>query len=566
MTDTADETAAGKGVVPSRFPQINPGRRALLATAAVALGGFARLTPARSAGKKDSIVSTREGTLQGIETENLTIFKGIRYGEDTGSYRFRPPVPVRPWVGIRQATTLGAPCPQDNPDPAPWCDPMPPSEDCLFLNVWAPKNAEKRPVMVWLHGGGFWWGSGGAPIYDGSAIATKGDVVVVTVNHRLNVFGYLYLGDVSSQVNNAGNPGNLDLVEALRWVRRNIEAFGGDPENITLFGESGGGMKVLTLLGMPSAKGLFQKAIIQSGAVSHLNSPEQAVHHRTALLHKLGLKPESVGTLKDMPAADLVSAYASVLAEGSFWSTAGKPYTPVLDPATLPFNPHDARALALSRQVPLLMGNTHDESVWLLSLGGQAPPSPADDAGVAEKLRSYFPALTPKGAEALVRAYRAKMPAVDEQALLVAITTSLWMGRNTRKQAEVMAQPGRAPIYMYIFDWREPILGGRWAIHGCDVGFVFDKLDLKSMIFDGDDAPGNRAKVDPRGDSYKLRDAVMAAWTHFAHHGTPETRLLPKWPVFRRVDRPTMVLAARSHVVDDPTGPQIRALENTLPF
>ena len=294
------------------------------------------------------LVKTSEGALRGYETAKLAVFKGIAYGEDTAGRRFQAPLPVKPWNGVKDAVAYGPQSYQTNTDPPAWQDAQPESEDCLRLNIWAPKNARNAPVMVWFHGGAFWWGSGGMPAYDGSALAERGDVIVVTVNHRLNVFGYLNIGTLVPEYAEQANPGQLDLVEALRWVRRNIAAFGGDPQQVTIFGESGGGGKVTALLSMPSAKGLFQRAIVQSCSLARFRTPDMARQEVRDVCAMVGVDPANAKALVNVPAEQLKAAYIKLCDTSVLMREIGLlPLSPVQDGHVLPYQPRDPRAMAL---------------------------------------------------------------------------------------------------------------------------------------------------------------------------------------------------------------------------
>lgn len=505
------------------------------------------------------VARTAEGNLRGMATARLNIFKGIRYGEDTTGARFRPPVPVRPWTGYRDAMELGSPCFQHNPDTPPWVDPKPESEDCLFLNVWSPRGASKLPVMIWIHGGGWWWGSGGAAMYDGGNLAMRGNVVVVSLNHRLNIFGYAYLGDLSPEFADSANLGQLDLIEALRWVRRNIAAFGGDPDNVTIFGESGGGLKVSSLLAMPQAKGLFHRAIVQSGAIQHFRSKEVATAEAREILDHLGLAPSDVGRLRTMDPARLLAAYDAVMANHPIGQLDDLAFAPVIDAATAPYHPADPAALALTTNVSLLVGTTEEETAWLHSLSGSMP-RPADDEAIKQQISAMFNYVSTSEADALLAAYREVMPHADRQHQLIGITSALWMWANAVRQAEFKAQAGGTLPYMYLFSWREPYLDGNWAIHAEDCAFVFDKLDLPDIMQANVNTAAARAKLDPAGMRYRLRDATMAAWTSFARTGDPANPLLPQWPAYTSASRATMRLGGKSELIANPFGDRFRTL------
>ncbi len=326
-------------------------RRAVLAGAAAA--GLVAATGAKAAAK-GPIATTRHGKVRGAEVEGIKVFKGVRYGADTASRRFMPALPPEPWSGVVDAVAYGPSSPQTKSQDAT-------SEDCLFLNVWTPAlDGKKRPVMVYVHGGAHANGSGSDPLYDGVNLAKRGDVVVVTVNHRLNVFGYCYLAALGGpDLADSGNVGNMDLVMALEWVRDNIAAFGGDPANVMTFGQSGGGGKLVTLMAMPSARGLMHKVATMSGQHVTAMGPIHATIRAKAFMAKLGLRPDQVDTLRTLPADQLVAALKMpdpLERKGSiiFWS--------VMDGGVLPRHPFYPDAPRESAHIPMIIGNTHDET------------------------------------------------------------------------------------------------------------------------------------------------------------------------------------------------------------
>ena len=505
------------------------------------------------------LVKTVEGTLRGYETAKLAIFKGVAYGEDTTHRRFQAPVSVKPWNGVRDAFACGSPCYQNNPDPPAWQDAQPESEDCLKLNIWAPKDARNAPVMVWIHGGGYWWGSGGLPAYDGSALAERGGVIVVTVNHRLNVFGYLNLGALVPEYEGVGNPGHRDLVEALRWIRRNIAAFGGDADQVTVFGESGGGGKVTALLSTPCAKGLFQRAIVQSCSAPRFRTNDMARKEVHDLCVLAGIDPDNPSALADVPAARLRAAYAEFFKGDVLKGDIGLlPMAPVQDGNLLPYQPRDPRAMALWADVPLLVGTTRDEAVWLMSVNG-ALPNPSNDEELLAELAPMHD-LGRLRLKALVQALRDQMPGADLQHLMVAAGTAIWMGANAVRQADMKAALGAAPVYYYRFDWEEPIAGKFWAFHGADVGFVFGTQDLPTIIEAKSDAVAERSKRYRSEQWHAVRDVMMDSWIAFAKTGNPGNPTVPDWGPYSLTSRSFMRFDTRPLVDEGPLPAEVIAL------
>ena len=483
-------------------------------------------------------VQTTNGPVRGYVEDRLKVFKGLRYGAPpVGLARFKPPSLPRPWTEPAEATAYGAPAIQSglapgerrtSPGDPPAPDEPASSEDCLFLNVWTPGlDAAKRPVMVWLHGGGFANGSGGAAMYDGAALARKGDVVTVTVNHRLNVFGYLHLGEVfGPDYAQSGVAGMLDIVQALEWVRDNISAFGGDPANVTIFGESGGGWKVSLLLAMPGARGLFHKAVIQSGPGLTGKPIAEADKIARQLLAELG-----VDTSQKLAALSTEAiSHASVKVPGELMRL----YTPVIDGTALPRHPFEPDASPLNADVPVLIGTNKDEQT--LFMLGHPKFGEFDDADLAK----HAQAAARDKAEPLVAALRAAYPDYNQTHLAAAVGTATGMWGTSIKLAERKAEQAAASVWMYMLTWETPVSRGRLRTpHALEIPLVFDNVE-KARNFVG------------RGEEpQRLADQMSSAWLAFARSGDPG------WPAYDASGRATKIFDLESRVERDPL-PEIR--------
>jgi para-nitrobenzyl esterase len=478
------------------------------------------------------IAKTKAGQVRGATVDGIAVFKGVRYGATTEGRRFQPPKPAEPWQGVANATDFGNQSPQSRPSNVPhfktWSNPRTASEDLLFLNVWTPRvDSKKRPVMVWFHGGGFSTGSGASHAYDGTRLAKKGDVVVVTVNHRLNAFGYLYLAGLSKDpaLADSGNVGNLDMLLSLQWVRDNIAAFGGDPGNVLIFGESGGGAKVSTLLTMPAAGGLFHKAVVQSGSMIRAQTPDIATAGTKAFLKILGLGPDQVEALRTMPIEKIAEALNGIPPE------AGVNFGPVLDGRTLLRHPFDPDAPAVSARVPLLVGTTKDETTLLI--GVRDPSTFAITWEELPKRITQFTGSLDK--EQLIADLRKLHPQATASDLFFTVSTARNFRNNAIRQAELKSKQGAAPAFLYQLDWETPVDGGKWkSPHALEIGMVFDNV-AKSGSMSGTGA-----------EAQKVADQMSAAWLAFAKTGNPG------WPAYDATRRATMVFNVNSKVVDDP--------------
>jgi para-nitrobenzyl esterase len=495
------------------------------------------------------IVTTSAGQVQGVEKRGVLQFRGIPYAR---AGRFRPPEPVMPWAGVRDATRFGPTAPQV-PGPLEsmiggrdW----PSDEDCLVLNVYAPPQAptdgRARPVMVWIHGGGFVSGSGHIPWYDGSTLASTGDVVVVTINYRLGALGFLHLGHLVDELAGSGANGIRDQVAALRWVRDEIAAFGGDPGNVTIFGESAGGMSVGTLLGRPEAAGLFHRAIAQSGAASNAHGAEGAEWVAERFLAEVGLSPATAAGLLDVPVAEILRAQGVV--EGEVMRGEGPAAT--AGGATLAFQPHveepplDVVRRGNATGVPLAVGTTAEE--WNLFHIRARQAGPLDEGRVRRRLGRL---IGEERVDDVVDAYRSARPEADLDGLVCALMTDRVFRMPAIRLAE--AQLPHAPrVSMYRFDLGSTAFGGvLGACHAIEIPFVLGNLDrggAEMFIGDVDDA------------ARRLSDRCVRAWLATARTGVPEHDDLP-WPAYDLDRRATCVLDRSPGVADDPDG-ELRAL------
>jgi para-nitrobenzyl esterase len=477
--------------------------------------------------KKSTVVETAAGKIQGLEKGKVLAFQGVPYGASTaGAARFQPPSKPAPWTGVKETAAWGDSAPQGPPteiaEVAATIPPLHVSEDCLRLNVWTNSIRGRRPVMVWLHGGGFFSGSGSYSIYDGENLARMQDVVTVTVNHRLNSFGYIYLAGIGGpEFANSSNVGHLDILSALEWVRDNIAKFGGDPANVTIMGQSGGAGKVATLLAMPGAKGLFHKAIMMSGATLRALTPDQASKNAQDFMAKNGVK--TAAELQKLPMEKLINA-------GAFTAQ------PVLDGKTLPAHPFDPTGPAISADIPLLAGTTEYEITFFPA----TKYDPLTDAQLTATTKQLL-RVSDEDAAKVVTAYKKGRPSVSNLDLnLIMASDNMRSGPLTASERK-SAQPGA--VYQYYFTWASPVSGGKLkSFHTVDIPFALGNVDNgKSMTGEGK-------------DRYPLEQKMTAAWAAFARTGNPNHKGLPTWPKFDAAMRATMIFDNNCQIVNDPHG------------
>jgi para-nitrobenzyl esterase len=491
--------------------------------------------------QKNTVVNTQYGKIEGIFENGLYSFKGLPYAAPpVGDLRWLPPQPLQPWKGTRKAHKFGTIAPQNvmpggPPGMSGVVEVESQSEDCLFLNIFTPGlDSARRPVMVWVHGGGFSIGSGSEARHRGMALPARGDVVLVTLNYRLGVLGFLNLNKVTGgKIPATGNEGLLDQIAALGWVRDNVAAFGGDPANVTVFGESAGGMSIGCLMNMPKARGLFHKAIIES-AVGEMSRPlDLSVRGTEELLKILGVGASDVKALRALKVEKILSAQAELAVRtGQGLAMA----IPVADGKDLPQMPLDSFAAGLAAKIPSLIGSNLDEQKLFSLMDPHFPKMDESD------LTKYVErAAGAKNAPALIAAYRkarsVRGEPVTPPEMFSAMNSDLMFRRTALLMVQAQHKYGQ-PVYNYLFTWKSPALGGALgACHSLEIGFVFGNYDP------------NFCGSGPAAD--KLAGQIQDAWIAFARTGNPSCESLGVWPQFGS-EKQTMVLGPESHVEIEP--------------
>ncbi|MEY4762853.1 MAG: hypothetical protein RLZZ200_2709 [Pseudomonadota bacterium] len=550
--------------------------RRMLLRHATALGAIAAGSPwwaaraqAGDAASGERVtVDTVEGRLRGRRDGDVVVFKGIPYAEPpVGQHRFLAARPLQPWKGVRDALRWGNPALQE-PGRVYGVDEPDSDEDCLVLNVWTPavEDGRRRPVMFYCHGGGFTAGSAASAMQDGSRLARENDVVVVQSNHRLGIMGYLFLADVlGERYASSSNVGMLDIVAALAWTQRNIAAFGGDPHNVMVWGESGGGAKTSCLYAMPSAAPYFHKVSIESGPGVRMTDRETANRTTQWVLDQLGLARKDAKKLLEVPASRLLELQMNPPPGGALGLRGGRRgigasafggFSPVVDGLVLPAHPFDPVAPAVSADKPLIVGSNRDEMVFFHMQSPDRSALALSEEGLSAYLSKHYG----EDGGRLLAAYRRSRPDASPSEIGVAIDSAAFSGAGSIAIAERKARQGRAPVFMYqMTDHLNALVPGTnypmGAMHAMDIRLKFDNVASSDRM-----APP--LSPEERADHEKAGKNMSGMWAAFARTGKPAAAGQPTWPAYDLVTRSTMYIAANCHVANDPYPTERRIWED----
>lgn len=518
-------------------------RRALMG-----VGGALLLPAGFAVAQEGRVVETTEGRYRGLLVNGVHVFKGMRYGASTeGAGRFMPPKPPEKFAGVQDAFDYGHQTPQQKGGLA---GPQPMSGDCLRINVWSPAlDNKKRPVLLWFHGGGFESGSGGSPMYDGTNMVKRGDVVTCTINSRLNVFGFCDLSSfLGQEFAQSGNAGYLDLVRSMQWVKDNIAQFGGDPSNIMIYGQSGGGRKVTVCYAGKEAAGLFAKGVVQSGSHNIIQTKDQAARLTTDLLKALSIDPKNARALQQVPQETLTEVQRKVI------GAAGYRFEPVMDGIAFTANPFIPNAPQRTAKVPLMLGTAKTE--LSNQLGNDPAVHQIDEAGLRQRVAGILPAAD---VDEAVKLFKTTTPSGSYPEMFFKIAS--W--RSYIRNATIMAEKrdalngGDNKTWMYQVTWRSPVEGGRrYSQHSSDLPFMFDNCDK----------PVAARYIGTQTEATKvMSDSMANAWLAFARTGNPNHSGIPNWPTYNARTRSVMEFEAPPKLVNDPYSSERKFFERYQP-
>jgi para-nitrobenzyl esterase len=513
--------------------------------AAVAFSRFG-ISTGYSAETTSVVAETKYGKIKGARNNGVNIFKGVPYaGRVSGDRRFRKPAPLEPWAGVRDALQLGHPAIQP-PNQTYGINEPAPDEDCLVLNIWTPGNDNnKRPVMFYNHGGGFATGSGGSVSQDGTNLARNFDVVVVQTNHRLGIMGYLYLDEVAGkEYEGSGNMGMLDIVAGLEWVNQNIAAFGGDPTNVMVFGESGGGSKTSCIYAMPSAAPYFNKVSIESGPGIRMTESATANQTTLAVLKALNIEPKDWRKLLELPVADLLAAR-------------GGRFGPVVDGVVLPSHPFDTKAPEISKNKPLMVGWNETEYTFMAMNSADKSMFSLDMDGLKTRLKTQYGDNTQK----VIDAYQKNRPNASPSDIFVAIQSMSFAGKGSLEIGEKKAAQNGAPAYVYNFGYRSEVKipGTDYPLgtpHAMEIAFKFNNVVPTESSRSASGMAGNRP------ERFEASKNMAELWSTFARTGKPAAKGQPDWPAYVPPTRSIMRIDSKCEVINDRYAPERQLWES----